>query len=56
MPQGITFRLRAAVERLDGASPETFEAGQIDADGRIALVLTFTGALGGGESTSTTRA
>jgi hypothetical protein len=54
--QGITFRFRAAVDRLDGTSPETFEAGQIDADGRISLVLTFTGALEGSESTSTTRA
>jgi hypothetical protein len=54
--QGITFRFRAAVDRLDGTSPETFEAGQIDADGRISLVLTFTGPLDGSESTGTTRA
>ena len=54
--RGITFRFRSAVDRLDGTSPETFEAGQIDADGRISRVLTFTGPLGGeNESTRTSR-
>jgi hypothetical protein len=42
---GRTFRFRAVVDRADGSSPEAFEAGELDADGRIALILTFPGAL-----------
>lgn len=43
---GTTFRYRAVVDRRDGTtSPESFDAGEIDADGRIRLVLTFAGPL-----------
>lgn len=38
-----TFRLLAAADLRDGTSPETLDAGELDADGRIRLVLTFTG-------------
>lgn len=40
---GKTFRFRAVVDRTDGTSPETLETGELDASGRIALILTFTG-------------
>jgi hypothetical protein len=43
--QGTTFRLRAVAERSDGTSPEAFDAGEVDATGRITLVLTFAGPL-----------
>jgi broad-specificity NMP kinase len=43
--QGSTFRFRAVVERRDGSILESFDAGQIDADGRISLLLTFGGPL-----------
>ncbi|MGC4093277.1 MAG: nuclear transport factor 2 family protein [Polyangiaceae bacterium] len=43
--RGNTFRYRAVADRRDGSSPETFDAGEIDASGRICLVLTFTGVL-----------
>jgi hypothetical protein len=33
------------VERRDGTSLEFFDAGEIDADGRISLLLTFDGPL-----------
>src|SRR5262245_28951892 len=36
---GTTFRYRSIVERHDGASIEFFDAGEIDADGRIATLL-----------------
>jgi hypothetical protein len=42
---GRTFRFRAVVDREDGTSPETFEAGELDDAGRIATVLTFPGPL-----------
>ncbi len=42
---GNTFRFRAVVDRHDGTSPESFDAGMIDGDGRIALLLTFPGPL-----------
>lgn len=44
--QGTTFRYRAVADLRDGTSPESFDAGEIDADGRISLVLTFAGPLG----------
>jgi hypothetical protein len=43
--KGTTFRFRAVVERRDGSIIESFDAGQIDADGRISLLLTFAGPL-----------
>lgn len=43
---GTTFRFRAVVERSDGTSLESFDAGEIDATGRISLLLTFAGPLG----------
>ena len=43
--KGTTFRFRAVVERRDGSIAESFDAGQIDADGRISLLLTFAGPL-----------
>jgi len=42
---GTTFRFRGVVERRDGTKPEAFDAGEIDADGRISLLLTFAGPL-----------
>ena len=41
-----TFRFRSVVERRDGTSLEFFDAGEVDEDGRISLVLTFAGPLG----------
>jgi hypothetical protein len=43
---GTTFRFRGVVERRDGTSPESFDAGEVDASGRISLLLTFAGPLG----------
>jgi hypothetical protein len=43
---GTTFRFRAAVERRDGTTHESLDAGEIDADGRISLLLTFAEPLG----------
>jgi SnoaL-like domain len=42
---GATFRYRSVVERRDGTSLEFFEAGEIDADGRIVTLLAFAGPL-----------
>ena len=42
---GTTFRYRSLVERRDGTSVEFFDAGEIDADGRIATLLVFAGPL-----------
>lgn len=44
--QGTTFRFRAVVDFRNGTSAEAFDAGEIDADGRISLILTFAGPLG----------
>ncbi|HEY3665484.1 MAG TPA: hypothetical protein VGL19_05765 [Polyangiaceae bacterium] len=44
--EGTTFRFRSVVERRDGTILESFDAGQIDAEGRILLLLTFAGPLG----------
>jgi hypothetical protein len=43
--QGTTFRYRAVADLEDGTSPETFDAGEIDAEGRISLILAFAGPL-----------
>ena len=42
---GTTFRYRSVVERRDGTSLEFFDAGEIDADGRISTLLVFAGPL-----------
>ena len=45
--RGTTYRMRAVIDRRDGTtSLESFDAGEIDADGRISVILTFTGPLG----------
>jgi len=36
-----TFRFRSAIERHDGKNLEFFDAGEVDATGRISLILTF---------------
>lgn len=43
--RGTTFRLSAVAERHDGSAAENFDAGEVDADGRISLILTFAGSL-----------
>jgi hypothetical protein len=43
--RGTTFRFRGALERRDGTSAEAFDAGEIDATGKISLLLTFAGPL-----------
>lgn len=43
---GQTYRFRSVVERRDGTELEFFDAGLIDANGRIVLQLTFSGPLG----------
>ncbi|MCA9676971.1 MAG: nuclear transport factor 2 family protein, partial [Myxococcales bacterium] len=40
---GTTFRYRSIVERRDGTRVEFFDAGEIDADGRIVTLLAFAG-------------
>ena len=42
---GTTFRYRSVVLRADGSELEFFDAGEIDADGRIATMLLFAGPL-----------
>jgi hypothetical protein len=42
---GNTFRYRSVVDRRDGTSLEFFDAGEIDASGRIAVLLLFAGPL-----------
>jgi hypothetical protein len=39
------FRVRGVADLKDGTSAESFDAGEIDADGRIKLILTFAGPL-----------
>lgn len=41
--QGALFRFRAAVLRRDGSAPESFDAGHVDANGQISVLLTFAG-------------
>lgn len=43
--RGTTFRYRAVADMKDGRSLEAFDAGEIDEEGRIRLILTFAGAL-----------
>jgi len=43
--QNTTFRLRALTDLRDGRSIEVNDAGEIDAEGRISLLLTFAGPL-----------
>jgi len=40
-----TFRYRSSIDRRDGTSREFLDAGEIDASGRIALLLVFAGRL-----------
>jgi hypothetical protein len=42
---GSTFRFRSFVENRDGSRSEFFDAGEIDADGRITTLLVFAGPL-----------
>ena len=47
-----TFRVLAVVDYSDGTTtPETLDVGEIDADGRIKQVLTFTGPIGEPDAT-----
>lgn len=39
--QGRKFRLRSVVEQRDGSATQFFDAGEVDADGRIAILITF---------------
>jgi hypothetical protein len=50
--RGTTFRYRALAELRDGTSAEAFDAGEIDATGRISLILTFAGPLADAERPS----
>lgn len=43
--RGTTFRYRAVADMKDGRSLEAFDAGEIDEEGRIRLILTFAGPL-----------
>ncbi|HWA72989.1 MAG TPA: nuclear transport factor 2 family protein [Polyangiaceae bacterium] len=43
--RGTTFRFRAVSDFRNGTSPETFDAGEIDANGKISLILSFPGPL-----------
>jgi uncharacterized protein (TIGR02246 family) len=43
--RGKTFRFAVVNDRADGTSLEVFDAGEIDDDGRIKLILTFNGPL-----------
>jgi hypothetical protein len=42
---GNTFRYGSVIERRDGTTLEFFDAGEIDASGRIAVLLLFAGPL-----------
>lgn len=42
---GTTFRYRSIVDRRDGTTIEFFDAGEIDADGKITTLLVFAGPL-----------
>lgn len=45
--RGRTFRFAVINERADGSSVEVFDAGEVDDMGKICLILTFGGPLGG---------
>jgi hypothetical protein len=42
---GAIFRYRSFIQRGDGTELEFFDAGEIDADGKIVTLLVFSGAL-----------
>jgi hypothetical protein len=42
---GTIFRFRSLVANRDGTSDEFFDAGEIDGDGKISLLMTFSGPL-----------
>jgi hypothetical protein len=44
--KGTTFRYRGFADYSDGRSLENLDVGELDADGRIALVMAFGGPLG----------
>lgn len=43
--RGAIFRYSAVAEFRDGTRAEAFDAGELNADGQIALILTFAGPL-----------
>ena len=43
--RGTTFRFRHFTDHADGTVAEAFDAGEVDASGRISLVLAFPGPL-----------
>jgi hypothetical protein len=43
--QGTMFRFCGVLDLADGKVAEAFDAGEVDSDGRIALLLTFKGQL-----------
>jgi hypothetical protein len=43
--RGTIFRFRSAVDLPGGTTQEFFDAGELDADGRIHLIVTFAGPL-----------
>jgi hypothetical protein len=43
--RGTIFRFHSAIDNADGTSLPFFDAGELDADGRIRLILTFAGPL-----------
>lgn len=43
--RGTIFRFGSAVDNADGTTLEFFDAGELDADGRIQLIVTFAGPL-----------
>jgi hypothetical protein len=47
--RGTTFRYRSLANFRDGTSVEFFDAGEVDASGRIRVLLTFAGPLGEAE-------
>ncbi|MFT3692028.1 MAG: nuclear transport factor 2 family protein [Kofleriaceae bacterium] len=42
---GNTFRYSSVVDRKDGTTQEFFDAGELDADGKIVTMLVFAGPL-----------
>jgi hypothetical protein len=41
--RGTTFRFRYETDYIDGTTTEAFDVGEIDADGRIKLLIVFAG-------------
>ena len=39
--QGAKFRIHSVVEHRDGSKTAFFDAGEVDAEGRIAILITF---------------